>query len=215
MQPEQCSKNRVWIVDDEKELADTYAEYLVDDFTTTVFSSPQNALAAWENDPTGPDLLVSDLKMPGTDGLSLVRKIREKDETKPILMISGYADKGHILRAQALRVETFLEKPFEPENLRNEIKRLLKMQSEKSLEKTLVGLLLKERAQYEKLLSAYLARLAAAENLAADAGLLFQGKQEDKAAFMNTLYAENHLHQELDQIRTKIAATMKEREALT
>lgn len=213
MHQESATRKKIWIVDDEKELAETYAEFLADDFTPAVFSSPEGALLAWRQSSTRPDLLISDMKMPGTDGLSFVKEVRGLGLTQPVLMISGYTEKSHILEAQNLDVSVFLEKPFEPEKLRQAIHRLLASEDAKIQNEQLLALFLKERVQFELLLSSGAQRYVMAENFAAEAGAFKLAGPERKAAFLRMLFKENKMYRDLRRLQREISELLKFRAA--
>jgi len=69
------------------------------------------------------DLLVTDLRMPGASGLSLLSESRRRAPTCPMLLISGYADDDAIQQARLLGAEV-LHKPFGAKSLRAAIRTL-------------------------------------------------------------------------------------------
>jgi CheY-like chemotaxis protein len=64
------------------------------------------------------DLIVTDYQMPGMDGLELVEKLKLAVPTVPVIMMSASLKEEVCLRAMALGVVEFLEKPAEPRALR-------------------------------------------------------------------------------------------------
>jgi len=58
------------------------------------------------------DLLITDLKMPGLDGLSLVREVRRLAPEMPIVIITGYSTEEAAIEALNLGVTGYLTKPF-------------------------------------------------------------------------------------------------------
>jgi CheY-like chemotaxis protein len=57
------------------------------------------------------DLLITDLKMPNVDGISLIKMIRQKDRAIPIIIITGYGSDENYEIAQRYGVTSFLSKP--------------------------------------------------------------------------------------------------------
>ena len=90
-------------------------------------TSAENVAAAMEiveNDL--PDLVISDLVVPGIDGLQLITKLRlEHDYKAPILVVSGHADEKHRRAAQDAGADAFLAKPVEQPELLARVNELL------------------------------------------------------------------------------------------
>lgn len=66
-----------------------------------------------------PDVIVSDIRMPGMDGYELYEKIRARPEWEsiPFIFFTILSDRAHIRRAEELGVDMYFTKPGEPENL--------------------------------------------------------------------------------------------------
>lgn len=64
-----------------------------------------------------PDIIISDIKMPKKDGLSLIRQIRQKDYTTPILLLTSFAELDLLISAANLSVDGYLIKPIGLETL--------------------------------------------------------------------------------------------------
>lgn len=73
------------------------------------------------------DILISDIRLPGIEGITLTRRLREVDTALPVILITGHADQA--LRAEALAAGAVavLEKPCELRSLIDEIERALAM----------------------------------------------------------------------------------------
>jgi CheY-like chemotaxis protein len=65
-----------------------------------------------------PDCLVIDLRMPGMDGLSAARELRDNGFTSPIVLASAYADHSTAVAAIGIGITDFLTKPVKPTQLR-------------------------------------------------------------------------------------------------
>jgi len=59
------------------------------------------------------DLLISDLNMPGMDGLALIREARRINSTLPAIVITGYSSESTAIEALNLGVAGYLTKPFD------------------------------------------------------------------------------------------------------
>jgi len=73
-------------------------------------------------DESGPDLVFTDIRMPGVDGLDLIRRLREKrppgSRTAPkIVIMSGYPSFDYVKRAMPYRIERYMLKPLIPEEI--------------------------------------------------------------------------------------------------
>lgn len=63
------------------------------------------------------DIIISDIKMPGADGLSFIEDIRAMNASIPIIIISAHTDKDYLLRAANLQVDGYITKPLNFKNL--------------------------------------------------------------------------------------------------
>jgi CheY-like chemotaxis protein len=116
----------VFIVDDEHVNASTLAAILrMHGYSATFFTSPPEALAAAQSSP--PDLLISDVVMPGISGVDLAIQIRAQCSTCKVLLFSGHGagfDLQEVAQAQGHRFDLLL-KPFPPTELLFEIGRIV------------------------------------------------------------------------------------------
>lgn len=84
-------------------------------------------------DNKGPDLLLTDLKMPGMSGMELIHMAREIHADLPVILMTGFGDKTIRREFRNLERFAYLEKPFVPEELVNIIYQLKTLEhSEKS-----------------------------------------------------------------------------------
>ncbi|WP_298270367.1 sigma-54 dependent transcriptional regulator [Geobacter sp.] len=89
------------------------------------------------------DLVVTDIKMPGMDGLEVLQKVKGKDPTVPVIMITAYATVEMSIQALRRGAYDMLTKPFEPEELLYRVKNALKhtqlLEENRELREKLVG----------------------------------------------------------------------------
>src|SRR5690554_7688969 len=72
-----------------------------------------------------PGVLVSDIRMPGLDGLQLLQQLHEQDAELPVLLITGHGDVPLAVQAMRAGAYDFLEKPFASEQLLDSVRRAL------------------------------------------------------------------------------------------
>jgi diguanylate cyclase (GGDEF)-like protein len=105
------------IVDDEEEESLLVKEMLeMDGYESVTATSGEEAVAIFETDRF--DIILSDLKMPGMDGIELVRLIHEKDPYVASIVFTGYGSQDQVIKAfREGRVNYFLSKPFQAAEL--------------------------------------------------------------------------------------------------
>jgi excisionase family DNA binding protein len=102
---------RVLVVDDEEAVRDLIAKTLtMADYDVTPASDGQAALDALTDADF--DLLITDLRMPGMDGLTVIRQARRLSPSLPIVIITGYSTEASAIEAINLGVCGYLTKPF-------------------------------------------------------------------------------------------------------
>ncbi|MCE5973770.1 sigma-54 dependent transcriptional regulator [Sinirhodobacter sp. WL0062] len=89
---------------------------------TEGFASGEAALAA----PVAPDLIITDLRMPGMDGFELLEVLKTRMPGLPAILITGHGDVPHAVRAMRLGAEDFLEKPYDAAHLLAVVDRVLR-----------------------------------------------------------------------------------------
>ena len=102
---------RVLVVDDEEAVRDLIAKTLtMADYEVNTATDGQSALDLLKD--TDFDLLITDLKMPGMDGLNVIRQARKLSPSLPIIIITGYSTEASAIEAINLGVCGYLTKPF-------------------------------------------------------------------------------------------------------
>jgi len=115
-------KRKVYLIDDEEELLETYKTALANQYELYTFNSPLLVIQAVEEGKV-PDAFVTDIRMPQMDGIQLIEWARARQIEKPFVIVSGYSAKSHAMRALKLGTVDMIEKPFPAELFRNVVKR--------------------------------------------------------------------------------------------
>ena len=109
-------KHRILVIDDEAAIRDSLRMILeYDGFECLPAPGGEEGLARIGAD--APDMVILDVKMPGMDGLEVLRRIRHLDETLPVVMISGHGTVSTAVEATRLGAFDFLEKPLSTERV--------------------------------------------------------------------------------------------------
>lgn len=72
-----------------------------------------------------PDLILSELKLLGMDGVEFLRRLRKKDERTKVFFVTAYAPEIACVHAKNLQFEGYFEKPFALEDLLREIRKTI------------------------------------------------------------------------------------------
>ncbi len=107
---------KIAIVDDEKDMRQSISQWLaLSGFDTETFASAEEALRGLG--PDYPGIIVTDIKMPGMDGMQFLKKLKGVDSTLPVIMITGHGDVPMAVEAMRIGAFDFLEKPFNPDRM--------------------------------------------------------------------------------------------------
>ncbi|MGX5217232.1 sigma-54-dependent transcriptional regulator [Pseudomonas segetis] len=116
--------SQVLVVDDEVAIREAVQQWLeLSGFSVQTCSSAAQALALVDRD--FPGVIISDVRMPGTDGLQLLEKLIELDRDLPVIMVTGHGDVPMAVQALHRGAYDFIEKPFTPERLLDSVRRAL------------------------------------------------------------------------------------------
>lgn len=117
-------KQTVLFLDDEEELRHATTQTLMlADIPATILDKPELALAQISRG--FPGVLVTDIRMPGNDGLWLMRNALEVDPEFPVILITGHGDVNLAVQSMREGAYDFIEKPFAPSRLVTTIQRAL------------------------------------------------------------------------------------------
>jgi two-component system, LuxR family, response regulator FixJ len=109
-------KRKVYVIDDDEAMRDSL-DFLLGsaDFDVTLFESAHHFLDAVSGIAFG--CVVSDVRMPGIDGIELLKRLKASHNTFPVVIMTGHGDVPLAVEAMKLGAVDFLEKPFEDDRL--------------------------------------------------------------------------------------------------
>ncbi|MFG0586261.1 C4-dicarboxylate transport transcriptional regulatory protein DctD [Pseudomonas sp. THAF187a] len=115
---------QVIVVDDEAAIREAVQQWLeLSGFTVRTCASAAEALALVDRD--FPGIVVSDVRMPGSDGLQLLDRLLQVDTDLPVILVTGHGDVPMAVQALRQGAYDFIEKPFTPERLLDSVRRAL------------------------------------------------------------------------------------------
>jgi DNA-binding NtrC family response regulator len=116
---------KVLLVDDESVVGETLSEMLSEEgCQVTMLDNALDALKTFNQH--GCDIVLTDLSMPGINGLELARKIKSLRQDVPVIMITGWQQSEQEREKHNGYIDGFIEKPFNIKQIREEFKRVLK-----------------------------------------------------------------------------------------
>src|SRR3954454_2059646 len=109
-------RGKVYVIDDDEAMRDSLGFLLGSaEFDVTLFESAQHFLDALPGVDFG--CVVSDVRMPGIDGIELLKRLKASSNPYPVLIMTGHGDVPLAVNAMKLGAVDFLEKPFEDDRL--------------------------------------------------------------------------------------------------
>ena len=113
---------KVAIVDDEADMRQSVSQWLaLSGFDTETYASAEEALKVIGPEFSG--VVVSDIKMPGMDGMAFLKRLMAMDSGLPVILITGHGDVPMAVEAMRIGAFDFLEKPFNPDRMTELAKR--------------------------------------------------------------------------------------------
>jgi two-component system, LuxR family, response regulator FixJ len=109
-------RGKVYVIDDDEAMRDSLDFMLgTADFHVTLFESAHNFLDTLSSIEFG--CVVSDVRMPGIDGIELLKRLKASPSLLPVVIMTGHGDVPLAVEAMKLGAVDFLEKPFEDDRL--------------------------------------------------------------------------------------------------
>ena len=123
--PARSTPQRIWVVDDDPEQRRLVGTYLTDQgYDVRCLSSGEQLMARLESQR--PDLVVLDVMLPGEDGLTLLRRLRDGGDDLPVVMLTAKGDGIDRIIGLEQGADDYLGKPFLPRELTARIEAVLR-----------------------------------------------------------------------------------------
>jgi two-component system, LuxR family, response regulator FixJ len=109
-------RGKVYVIDDDEAMRDSL-DFLLGsaNFDVTLFESANRFLETLSSTDFG--CVISDIRMPGIDGIELLKRLKASRSAFPVLIMTGHGDVPLAVEAMKLGASDFLEKPFEDDRL--------------------------------------------------------------------------------------------------
>ncbi len=141
---------RILVVDDEKPMRESLSDWLKEDgYKVGLAASGHEAVDMARKEPW--EVILLDLKMPGMDGLATLKKLKEVRPDAEILMMTAYATVDTAVRAMKEGAFDYLVKPFDPDVVEVQIKKIV-AHKELVLENILLRRTLEETYQFDEII---------------------------------------------------------------
>lgn len=110
------TKARIFVVDDDNDHLRAVTDWLtVSGFDVMAFERAEDAFKAVVDQ--SPDLVLTDLRMPGIDGVTLLNSIKRKAAGVPVILLTAHGDVAVAVDAMKRGAEDFIEKPYDADRL--------------------------------------------------------------------------------------------------
>jgi len=115
---------KVWIVDDDKSIRWVLEKALTkEDVSITSFADPRLVLEQIQHET--PDVIISDIRMPGLDGIKLLEEIKQQSPNVPVIIMTAYSDLDRAVSAFREGAFEYLSKPFDVDEVINLVKKAI------------------------------------------------------------------------------------------
>lgn len=120
-------KQKVLIVDNDKQASDTLVGFLQKDYDCVSVTSGVDGLAYLENNPGEVDLIVTEMDMPMMSGLDMLECVRSNQNNRqiPVLILTSDEEKEEVVRALDFGVDDILYKPYIPQLVKKRVSNMM------------------------------------------------------------------------------------------
>lgn len=126
------SDEYVWVIDDDQSirwvLEKTFKQAGME---VNTFESADEALDALRGNALAPDAIISDIQMPGSDGLTLLQRLQESHPNTPVLIMTAFSDLDSTVSAFESGAFEYIPKPFDVDDVIEQTRRACSVQRER------------------------------------------------------------------------------------
>ena len=123
-----ANNGSIWVVDDDRSIRWVLEKALSKaEFSVTSFNDAATVLETLEHDE--PDVIISDIRMPGMDGISLLNRIQGSHPDLPVIIMTAHSDLDSAVKAYDQGAFEYLPKPFDVEEAVNQVQRAMESRS--------------------------------------------------------------------------------------
>ncbi|MBF0386077.1 MAG: response regulator [Candidatus Omnitrophica bacterium] len=115
------NRPNILIVDDDKDVVEAVAKYIAKRYEATIDIAFNGSEAISRSDKTTYDIILLDVKMPGMDGISILKEVRKKNKTAHIIIITAWHSSEVLNDALSFGANAFLVKPVSPNLLKSRL----------------------------------------------------------------------------------------------
>jgi two-component system nitrogen regulation response regulator GlnG len=118
-------RKSVWIIDDDKSIRWVLEKALSGaELAVQSFDAPEKFLSRFEQER--PDVIITDVRMPGVDGISLLEAVKRREPQVPVIVMTAYSDLDRAVSAFRGGAYEYLSKPFDVDEVISLVKRALR-----------------------------------------------------------------------------------------
>jgi DNA-binding NtrC family response regulator len=128
---------KILVIDDELSVRESLKMALKDDYAVMTASSAEEGIQLMED--ATPDLVLLDIIMPGTDGLTALERLRSLNDRVPVLMLTASQTRNTAFQAGRLGAYDYIIKPFQIEELKLKLARAIETQALKAENRELLS----------------------------------------------------------------------------
>ncbi len=207
-------KGLILLIDDDKEILDVLGEVLEDQgFKFLPFEDPLVAIEVILK-TADIDVIVTDFRMPGMNGLGLLEKLNEVKNRVPVIMFTGVADKDLAVKALNIGCHNLMEKPLRQRELIHYIEQAMAFRRRESIAERLmqectdlIGILQEQAQVYET-------RFMQAENFVYQHKTGMSMKPDDIQNYLQNISIGTSIESKVKDAHKRVEVLSKELEAL-